>query len=97
MDTALSISTAPPDVAEALGFVQPLVGRRRRLESGAGAVDYWVGEVEIQIDKQPRTFRAAIGFGGTRRYVHLGYLQVLENFRAEFRPFDGVFSLQRVK
>lgn len=97
MDTALSISTAPPDVAEALGFVQPLAGPRRRLESGAGAIDYWVGEVEIQIDRQPRTFRAPIGFGGTRRYVHLGYLQVLEQFRAEFRPFDGVFSLGRIK
>jgi hypothetical protein len=61
-----------------------------------GAVDYHVAEVELRIEGQERTLRANLGFGGTRRSVHLGYLKVLQHFRAEFRPYDGEFSLEYV-
>ena len=96
VDTALSVCTAPPDIAEAIRFSQPLMGPKRRIETGAGAVDYWMGEVELRIDGQRAVLRPSIGFGGTRRYMHLGYAQVLQHFRAEFRPYEGTFSLTRM-
>lgn len=55
MDTALSISTAPPEIAETLDFEPPLVGPKRRIETGMGAVDYHVAEVELRIDGQDQT------------------------------------------
>ena len=97
VDTALSVSTVPPEIAEALGFEPPLFGPKRRIETGMGAVDYHVAEVELRIDGQERTLRANIGFGGTRRSVHLGYLKVLQHFRADFRPYEGTFSLEYVR
>lgn len=95
VDTALSICTVPPDIAEALGFAQLLIGPRRRIETGAGPVDYWMGEIELRIDGQKAVLRPLVGFGGTRRSMHLGYAQVLEHFRADFRPHEGAFSLTR--
>jgi hypothetical protein len=96
VDTALSICTAPPDVAQQIGFSPPLMGPRRRIETGSGAVDYWMGEVELRIDRQKAVLRPHVGFGGTRRSMHLGYAQVLQHFRADFRPYEGAFSLTRV-
>lgn len=96
VDSALSICTVPPDIAQALGFAPPLTGPRRRIETGAGAVDYWMGEVELRIDRQRAVLRPHVGFGGTRRSMHLGYAQVLQHFRADFKPHEGTFSLTRV-
>lgn len=96
VDTALSVSTAPADVAEALGFHPPPMCPRRRIETGAGAVDYWMGEVEMKMEGQPVVLRAPVGFGGTRRHRHLGYLGVLQRFRADFRPYESAFSLTHV-
>jgi len=95
VDTASSICTAPPEVAEQLGFAQPLMGPKRRLESGAGAIDYWMAEIGLTIVGQSQ-LRAHVGFGGTRRYMHLGYLNVLEHFLSEFRPYESAFSLKYV-
>jgi hypothetical protein len=88
VDPALPLTTVPLEFAQEIDL--PLDGLPTHQVDG---VSYVVAEVTVHVDGHQR-IRARVGFGGPRRYMHLGHAHVLEHSRMVFEPYDERFSLE---